>query len=409
MYITKTTFNRFWFYSITILLFIQYIRPQDLVGGPLKGLPLFLPVAGIVFLFFVISKEKYKILNFSQIRIILLFLLWTVLFIPFSQSPNRVIKGLSDFLPLLPFIFSVPLLIGNVEILKRMINTLIILMVFISIVGLATGGGRYNLFGLGNFLTDPNDFSLYMVFMLPFCFFMFLYEKRNKIIKLCYAIATLLSITSIIISYSRGGFLGMLCVILVMWFFSPNRKLTASVGAIILVGIMLFSSTQWKEVASSSFDTQQSTAQTRLTTWKVSLRVFVNNPLGIGMYNIPNTMYKYADAWENPERWWGDVNHSFWLTFLAEGGIIGFCLVMVLLFQNFRDSIIMTKIKPLNDDYIFMKYLGYSFIGSLIGFCASSTFLTVSYYPHIWYITTIIAAASRVMYNTNKTFLGERI
>jgi O-antigen ligase len=189
-----------------------------------------------------------------------------------------------------------------------------------------------------------------------------------------------------------------------MWLFSPNKKITATVAAIMLMGVLIFSSSQWKEVASSSFDTSQSTAQTRLTTWRLSLEVFVDHPMGVGMNNIPNTMYKYADAWETPSRWWGDVNHSFWLTALAEGGIIGFILVMMILWHNVKDCLKISQIAPINDDLRFMKFFGYAFFGSLIGFLAAGTLLTVNYYPHLWYMTGIITAGSHVTYLLEKEY-----
>lgn len=399
MVIAQKTFNQLWMGTIVLLLVTQYIRPQDFLG--LYHLSLFTFVAGVVLLFMFFNKHSIYVFAHSQIRLIALYVCWMIFLVPFAQLPGKSIHGLMNFIPLLPFVFSIPLIINDIKSLHKVVDTFILLSIIISLIGILTGGGRYVEFGLGNFLTDPNDYALYMNTMLPICFFMFMYE-RTILKRVFYGIAIILSLSSIIISYSRGGFLALLCISVIMWWFSPNKKVTALLGLILLLSVVLFSSNQWKDTVSTSFDSHQHTAQTRLTTWKLSFKAFIDHPMGIGMNNIPGVMYRYANSAENPNRWWGDVNHSFWLTSLAEGGIIGFILILLLLINNIFDCLQMIKVKPLNNDLRFIKYFGYAYFGSIVGFCTAGTFLTVNYYPHLWYISGIVAAGGGVLYQAKK-------
>jgi len=236
---------------------------------------------------------------------------------------------------------------------------------------------------------------------------MFLYERMG-LKKILYAIASIIAIVSVIQSYSRGGFLGLVGVIGIIWLFSPNKKILLAIAMLGMVTFLIFVPKDYTKLVSTSLDTNQSTAQTRLTAWKISLKAFMDNPMGIGINNTSGVLWHYDDYHKNKEELWGDVSHSFWLTALTEGGVIGFGIILLLLFFNISNCIRLGRLIEINDDVRYLKYFGRAYIGALVGFLVSGTLLTVNYYPHLWYMSGMIAAGYGLFLKIKISMKGNR-
>lgn len=117
-------------------------------------------------------------------------------------------------------------------------------------------------------------------------------------------------------------------------------------------------------------------------------------------------MYKHIEySSDRPENYYhGDVSHSLWFTWLAEGGIIGTILFVLLIAVNYSHALKLKSIVPIDFDSRFMKLLGIAFLASLTAFVISGTFLTVNYYPHIWYLTAFIVAGYNIARVRNTFF-----
>jgi hypothetical protein len=86
---------------------------------------------------------------------------------------------------------------------KRMINIWIGIHVYLAISGIIKGGR-----GIGGFLGDENDFCLVLNMIIPFVVFMAL-EETSKVKKYVLAGLTVLFAFSVMVTFSRGGFVGL--------------------------------------------------------------------------------------------------------------------------------------------------------------------------------------------------------
>jgi uncharacterized membrane protein len=77
--------------------------------------------------------------------------------------------------------------------------------------------------GPGNYFQDENDVALYINIWLPFCFYLLLIEKK-KFHRLIYLTGLLSGLLAIVISFSRGGFVGLVAVGIVIWSFSKKKN-----------------------------------------------------------------------------------------------------------------------------------------------------------------------------------------
>lgn len=292
----------------------------------------------------------------------------------------------------MPFILSIIFCVQSIDRLKILILLMVGIMIFIAIYSLGHGG-----MGSGGHFADENDLSLFVNMWIPFCFYLFFIEKM-WLKKIVYACGFLLGIMSVVNSFSRGGFVGLVAMFFVLWFFSTKKILTLTVVIIFAGFIYLFGGQEYREEMSTVVNTQEGTARERIKSWSSAWDMFLDNPLGVGGHNFLVRFPEYqGDRFSRGM--WGRASHSLWFTLIPETGIFGVLIYILLLYYNIKDIFMIKHLTSLreNADALYLNYLSLSILASLAGFFASATFLSVLYYPHYWYMTTIIVVAANIV------------
>ncbi|MBI5588809.1 MAG: O-antigen ligase family protein [Deltaproteobacteria bacterium] len=388
---TNITNNRDKFGFVLTLLFIiiEFGRPMDMIPL-LRTLHLGMILDILLVLSWLIRGNIAQVKS-RQTTFTFLFILLLATYIVFARNNYRAYRETKTVLLYMPFFISVIIYINSFERLKKFFNVWIILMVYLSVKGLLGKG-----IAGSNFLNDENDFSLLMDLMLPFGIFLFLFEKQIKR-KILLLVGSILVIGSIVVSFSRGGFVGLLFVFMVAWLFSP-KKIASLMIVGILVGALYFlgSHTYWNEMRTIS-DPEESTTKQRIEQWTSAWHMFLDKPLGVGGENYP---VWYPD-YQNPDikrSMWGREAHSLWFTLLPELGIFGVIIYFSLIYYNLRDIFSIIKLKYRTDENLrYAYYLSLALLASLAGFFSAGSFISVLYYPHFFYLTAMTVAIKKIV------------
>ena len=249
--------------------------------------------------------------------------------------------------------------------------------------------------GSGGWFADENDLSLYLNTQLPFFFSLFLIE--NKFWKRALYIATALaSLIAEVISFSRGGFVGLAAMFVFMILFSKKKILTLIFVSLIGIGVFYYGGEAYRNEMETITETQSGTAQARLQYWKAAWRMFIDNPFGVGGNNFQVRFPEYQSDWFG-RGMWGRVAHSLWFTLIPELGIFGIFIYFSLLFHNIKDLLMLRSMETGGDsDLKFLSMIATATLVSLAGFFTSAAFLSVLYYPFYWYLTALIVSLCRV-------------
>ena len=387
-------------FVITLLYMIfEYGRPQDqinLLGALRPGLLL----ASLLLILLIANSPRLRMAASPQTSRMILLLSLMALHVPFAVNNGRAYIATQGFLLNLIEFISIIIFVDNIDKLRIFINWWIALMVNLAANGILGGGSAGS-----SFLLDENDFALLMNMMLPFSTFLFFYEKKMKL-KLLYLIASFLCIASIVASFSRGGFIGLLVVGFVLWITSPKKILILMIAVILFfvvanlpithVGTTTAGSTYWEEM--STIDSGDDyNKDSRVELWKAGWHMFIDYPLGVGPQNFPVRLPEYQSEYFTHDMW-GKVAHSIWFTLLPELGIPGFLLFLSLFLANLRDvQYLVTLPKNENDIQRLAHFLSLAFITSIAGYFAAGTFLSALYYPHYWFLTAMIVATRKVI------------
>jgi len=388
-----------WFFFSLLYLVVDYGRPQDIL--PIAVLRPAMVVI-LVLLYYLVTNNGISRSNSKQTKLIWYFVILTAMYIPFAVNNYWALQTTRNMLTYMPFILSTIILVNSVKRLKKIITVYIALMIYIALYSISHDG-----MGSGNYFLDENDVALYLNIWLPFCFLFFIYEK-GKYAKLFYAIGLIVGLAAIVISFSRGGFVGLLGVAAVIWYYSPKKLLSLLIILIAGSLIYILAGEKYINEMSTVTDTNEGTAQTRIKSWESAWDMFIDNPLGVGGNNFQTRFPDYqSDRFERGMA--GRVAHSLWFTLIPELGIFGILIYFSLLYYNFRDIFYLKNIK-INDkpDLHYLHILSIALIAALAGFFASASFLSVLYYPHYWYLTALIIATKNIshLYMNQKTHIA---
>ena len=385
-------------FVLFVLFFTQYVQPQALLHLP-AGVPLFLIASFTLMGLMIFNKNLMGFLKHKQVKLIILLMIWMTILTPMAPVISISLIVLKTVWIQLIFVIAAVVLINDIKKFKMLVTFISLLALFFVSYSLITQSKfqRSAQSVFSNFLMDPNDYSCYLNMMLPWIILTFDYS--NRMMKKIYALAIVATIFVIMLTYSRGGLLGLISVGVILMIYHPQRYKIMALGIVVILTSGLFLSNEWFNVMGTTISTETDTASGRLTLWKACIEMFKNHPLGSGPYSVPSIAYTFLEKGPgiDPIHSQGYVAHSFWFTTLAETGIIGSSLVVYIIILNFKDCVSVIKTK--GNDYL--RSAGVAALASMCGLFVCSSFITTNYYPHFFYLTSIICAMAAIPYYEN--------
>jgi probable O-glycosylation ligase (exosortase A-associated) len=239
------------------------------------------------------------------------------------------------------------------------------------------------------FIGDENDYALSFNVMIPFAFFMLIYS-RSRVKKFVSAILLLAFIFAVASSFSRGGWIGLIAVI-VYCILSAKRKMV-TLGYTLLLGmafVLYAPSSYWEEIETIK-ETRKGTAEARRRYWEAAFQMYLDYPIvGVGAGNGGIWMPKYVIGYEFPETQWGRAFHGTIPQVMAELGSLGlgFYLLMIFYAIKYLNRAKKRKFTGEHDD--FGGYLANSIRGGIIAYLVTAIFLSTAYYPQLWTLFTL--------------------
>lgn len=273
---------------------------------------------------------------------------------------------------------------------------------FMSVRGV--GAGSTDFFG------NAGDFGVAMCVVWPLAGALFFGEKK-KLARGFWLICFLFFFGAILVCGSRGALVGAAAVALAAWASKPQK-----IGGLVMIAVVLLGSffllpqANKDRLESALHWRSDTTASLRIDFWKAGLRMFEDHPvLGVGPRNFaPEYAYKYAMTPVNPStgnssNWWNPS--SIYIQAFAELGTLGtipFVLILLLYFTMNARTRRKLKELGLNKKASFEFRLSRGLDLAMVGFLVSGTFLTVLYYPHLWFLLGINASLHKTCMRKQK-------
>jgi len=392
------------FWALIAFTLVVYLRPQD-IWPPLGALHLgMLTAAAAAALYIasvVVNRRPLSIMTTESVLMVIFF--GFVLFsVPMSMWAGGSTKFITEiFWKLLLIFFLVVNTVRTVERLRITVLAIFFAMLYMSgnaIYDTLTGQNLIRGFratGVGEgMLGDPNDLAMALVIILPFALTMAILAK-SAIMKLAFAGSTGLLLWGIILTYSRGGMLGLIPTgFTFAWLAGRRRRFSAFMLFIFcaLAGFFLAPKSYQDRIATifNMEEDETGSASERLDLIKTGFRIISENPvLGVGAF-----CFEIADGATHSGHW--RVAHNTYIEVTAEVGVIGGLIFICNLILAFVRTHRLSKACIGLPGHRDLMYWCYALTSSMVGYGVCAFFLSHQYTWDYYYLIAFSVVLQRI-------------
>ncbi|MCP4633955.1 MAG: hypothetical protein GY855_13605 [candidate division Zixibacteria bacterium] len=387
-------------YGLILFVVLNFIRPSDFIPG-LEAIPLAKMIGGGTLLALILKHIRTKDILFKYRQTYLLFIFTIILFlsVPLSLWPTDSYKDALDFTKIILFYL---IFINTVRSLSRL--RMISLVALGSIMVLAYSVIKSYLAGdfraaatIGSGLYgDANDVALTLVTALPFAVFLKGSKLKDAFKNLLYWGIIAVMVTAVITTQSRGGMLGLIAVLFVI--FTKGKNKFKGILVLTVIGMLIFAfmpSDIGERYSTISTYDEDASAMNRIYAWQAGIKMMIAHPftgVGLGQFETGFSIYKpaayHAARWMSP--------HNTWIQIAGETGVFGVIIWSWLFIYCFLE---LKRLKPegLPEDKKRISNARDIILASLIGFGVCAFFLTQA----LNYMFYFLVAASVCLKNIN--------
>lgn len=419
-------------WGIVMLTFITYTRLSDIMvhyhGAPSVAKYFVVLLAVVILIRWALFHDRP---DGWQLAGLLIGIYGVVEFASLFYAPNteRVMYYLSNFAKDAIVTLVIVILLKNGDKFRYAIWTLIATGIFLGTLsvyqyltdtfvndygGFAQAGimqitgdeGGYRISGP---IGDPNFFAQAMLVLVPISLERMLHE-RNRSLRLLAGFAMAVSTMTVVLTYSRGGFLALMVTFIAMFIVYPPRIQVMPYFLIFAtVALLLVPKNYYERILSLQEVFQAPTLGFRTTDFAIRGRasenaaafaMFRDHPLiGVGLGNYVDLYQEYSrDLGFTPTATERSA-HNLYLEVLAETGTIGLAAFLVIVWfavktvAQARDKFLQAKMS----DYVgLVTAFGIGFLGYLV----AAVFIHSSYPRYFYLLIGIAFSLSQVSRNT---------
>ena len=389
------------FIGLFLFTAVLYFRPYELFPSlsAFSSIAFYLAAATLaVFLPSQFMVEGNLTARPTEVNLVLLLAVTALLSIPLAINPLEAWQTFNDI-----FLKAVAMFIVMINVVRTTARLRLMFLLSLSVgcylslaalndyrTGNLTVEG-YRIEGaIGGMFANPNDMALYLVTVIPLAVAL-CFAARNLAGRLVYAGVALLMIGGMTVTYSRGGFLGLIAVALILaWKLGRRNRLVIMSCAVVLgvLFIVLAPGGYGKRLLSifiPGLDAVGSSSARKELLLR-SILVAARHPLfGIGMGN-----FHIVSIGEH-------VSHNAYTQVAAELGMTALALYTMFIVTPLR------RLKELESSLVegdrtrrATYYLSVGLQASIVGYMVSSFFASVAYQWYIYYLVGYAVCLRRI-------------
>jgi O-antigen ligase len=319
---------------------VLYFRPQDQIPG-LSALPLAEMTATLGLAAMLVGRVT-KGLLFTRITpeliAVVLFGFMMLMTAPFSIWPGGAIGTFTDTFVKVILIYTLMAnTLTNLQRVTKFMNVVVITTGYIATRAVFDYARGINLVengrvqgAIGGMFENPNDLALNMVAILPMALLVSIRAKSTAW-RMISGFLGVMMLCTVIVSYSRGGFVGLAAMILMLGWYMARRRPGAVAGAALalVLATPLAPSSYWERIISivdEDLDATGSREARRIAlreAWETFL-TFPVHGVGAGMFQAYNPPHR-VETWRE--------THNVVLQVAAEMGVVALLIFGFVVWQ----------------------------------------------------------------------------
>ncbi len=381
------------FFGAMTFVAFYYLRPTDYVPelGVLR-LPLFIASVTSTGLLVRLLLNKEKLIEGWYVKAFLL--LWGVMWfsVPLATWRGNSLANAQDFAKTVAMIWMIYMSAKvderRLTFAVRMLGWMALWLAGSTVYSYRTGdvvtSGDLQRAGTGNMmLGDPNDTAAFILMLFPLCYYLF-FNDPTKWLRLVYGSAMVLSLAAVVLTGSRGGFLGLVFLLFLVWWRS-RRKVLGLFVALAVFGVLWTTAPEGyrERIQSITHYQDDESAMARVYLRKAAIAMFLHNPLvGIGVGNFKDFVRDYGAMTSH-------TAHNMYLLVLGELGALGLAVFLWIWIGALKSAHKLSR-----HDHWLYRALGLGAFVGLMDLMVTGYFLSLSYYPYQYILMAYVAVAA---------------
>lgn len=367
--------------GVLMWTWIGLMNPHRLAYGFAATFPFAQIVAIVLLASFFVSREPKKIPWTATTVVWLIFFLWTMISTFVALVPEAAEVGWSQWWKINLMLLITLMLMRDQERINQLVWVVVLSLAFYGVKGglfTLVSGGQYRMYGPdGSFFEDNNELGLVLIMTLPLIRYLHM-EASARWLKWGLGASMVLTGITILGTHSRGAFVGLLVMVTFLVVKTKNKLLMGLAILLLLPIGFSFMPQEWTDRMQSIEHYEKDTsAMGRINAWWFAYNLAVDRPLfggGFGTFHW-QLFYKYAP---DPEDF--HDAHSIYFEVLAEQGIVGFILFILLGVLAYRTGSWIIKQSRGYPELSWASNLAAMVQVSIVGFAVSGLFLGVAYF-----------------------------
>lgn len=387
------------YFGLFLFSIMVLFRPYELVSGlsflsatafyfALATLLIYVPAQ-------IVTEGNLTMLS-TEVKAILAMTLITLVTMPIAKDPGTAWEAFNDSFSKSVIIFIV--LVNVVRTRNRLMGLMWLsfgIGVYLSYSALdmyfqgnATVEGYRVAVDVGGMFGNPNEMALHFVMMTPLVIALGIAAK-SSLARWAYFAMAILFIGANMVTFSRGGFLGLLAVGAVLaWKLGRKQRLNVTIASVVIGAVIILVAPgnyglRMLSIFIPGLDAVGSSDQRRELLER-SVIVTLRNPWGIGIGNFPIVGIRNLQS------------HNAFTQVSAELGLLGLAAYLIFILSPFRKlgAIERTLFDKGNTEWFY--YLAIGLQASIVGYLVSSFFASVAYNWFIYYLIAYAVAFRRI-------------
>ena len=382
--------------GVLLWTWISIMNPHQLAYGFAATAPFAAVAAGATLISIFLNRDKLRMPWEPPVVVLFMFVFWMCVTTVFAFHPQTSWDQLVKVLKI-----QLMTVVAFAAIRERKHIELFIWINVLSLGFFGVKGGLYTIatagagrvWGPGGFIGGNNELAVALIMAIPLMNYLRMVSTRRWV-RIGLLVALLLTTVSALGTQSRGAFLAISAMALVLWFRSDRKFVTGVMVAIVAVGLVAFLPNTWEERMGTiqSYE-QDGSAMGRIEAWKMTFNLASKNFFG-GGFDIyyPSTYAIYA-----PESTQSQGSHSIYFSVLGEHGFVGLVLFLTIWYLAFRTAGNIRRDAKRQEETAWLFHLAGMCQVSLVGYLVGGAFLALAYFDLPYNVLVILVASLRWM------------
>ncbi len=385
------------YFGLMLFTALLYIRPMDFIPE-LTPFHITRLIGGLTIVALIFRKGSNKepiFKNYTQLKLLSFLILFMLLSLTTSIWRGHSVNQIMYFFRIYIAFLLVINLVDTPQRFKGIVWVMILSGLFIGITSVASYFRGENLLAdyrltatVEGMFNDPNDLALCFVMLLPFVYYFFIGSK-SIFKKIFLGICFIIFLLGIILTYSRGGALGLLGILIFLFLRTKNKiRATVGISLIIFLFFTLAPTKYVERIKTVPVSTREDDAViNRLDAWNAGISMMSHRLFGVGVGNFGEGFPIYRPEGAIAVSGKRQVAHNAFIQVGGETGIFGLAVFTILIFSSLKSlnslskNILKFKQKNIKEMMQFADATMLSLIGFIIcAFFLSQAFNWILYY-----------------------------